>query len=184
MNDPIQRPNDARPQDLPPEGGERTRSSPLLWILLLIALVAVGWYFLSQRETVTQTPLPDAPVIGDGTAPPAEPDPAATPATRPTAPAAPARPANRDAAPLAAADPAYPPAAARNREEGSVILLVQVDASGTPTDVAIETRSGSRDLDRAAVDAVRKWSFEPAIQGGKPVASSVRVPVDFKLDDR
>ncbi|WP_101924812.1 MULTISPECIES: energy transducer TonB [Luteimonas] len=186
MSDPIQRPHDPRPpQDLPPPSepvAEEKRSSPLLWILLLIALVAVGWYFLSQRDTTTDAPLPDAPTIGDGTAPSPEPTPDASEPQR-TTPTAPARPADRAAAPVSPGEPSYPPAAARNREEGTVVLLVQVDANGRPSDVSVETSSRSRDLDRAAVEAVRGWTFEPAIEGGKPVASSVRVPVEFTLDE-
>ncbi|MCD9026863.1 TonB family protein [Luteimonas sp. BDR2-5] len=186
MNDPIQRPVDPPPpHDVPPhDEPPRKGVNPLLWILLLIVLVALGWYFLSQREaTTTQAPLPDVPVIGDGQAPPPEPEPGT--ATRPSTPAPatrPAVPADREASPVDSPEPTYPPAAARSREQGTVILLVQVDADGSATDVTIETRSGSRDLDRAAVDAVRKWTFQPAIEGGKPVASAVRVPVDFKLD--
>ena len=43
-------------------------------------------------------------------------------------------------------------------------------------------RSGSRALDRAAVDAVRQWTFEPAVRGGRTVAADVQVPVTFRID--
>ena len=47
--------------------------------------------------------------------------------------------------------------------------------------IAVE-RSGerSRDLDRAVLEAARKWRFEPAMKDGKPVAAAVVLPVDFK----
>ena len=179
MNDPLQRPHDVPPADAPPRKG----SSPLIWILILVALVALGWYFLSQRTPSTPPTVPDAPVIGDGIAPPAEREPATTTEPRAAAPR-PAVQADRDARPLSQPEPTYPPAAARSREEGTVMLLVQVDASGRPTDVSVETRSRSRDLDRAAIDAVRGWTFEPAIRDGKPQASAVRIPVEFTLEDR
>ncbi|PBS14242.1 energy transducer TonB, partial [Lysobacteraceae bacterium NML93-0792] len=98
-------------------------------------------------------------------------------------PTRPAVAADRDARPLEQPGPVYPPAAARSREEGTVVVLAQVGADGRPTDVSVETRSRSRDLDRAAVDAVRNWTFEPAIRNGRPAASAVRVPVDFTLDE-
>ncbi|WP_393999973.1 energy transducer TonB [Luteimonas sp. WGS1318] len=178
MSDPMQRPHDAPP----PEGAPRKGSSPLIWILLLVVLVAVGWYFLSQRTPSAPPEVPDAPVIGDGIAPPAEREP--TPAAADPVPARPAVTADRDARPLSQPEPVYPPAAARNREEGTVVLLVQVGADGRPNDVNVETRSRSRDLDRAAIDAVRGWTFEPAIRNGKAEASAVRVPVEFTLDER
>jgi len=175
MNDPVQRPIDPPPQDAPRKG-----SSPLLWILLLVVLVALGWYALSQRGSGTPAELPPTPVIDDPAAAPAEREPTARTTPRDTTPA---RPADRDARPVAQPEIPYPPAAARSREEGSLVLLVQVDANGDATDVTVEKRSGSRDLDRAAQQAVRGWKFEPAIKGGKPTASAVRVPIDFTLQD-
>jgi protein TonB len=55
-----------------------------------------------------------------------------------------------------------------------------VDATGYPSNVTIIERSGSRDLDRAASDAVRRWRFQPAQSNGQPVPGSIEVPFDFK----
>ncbi len=178
MNDPLKRPHDAPP----PEATPRKGSSPLLWILVLVALVALGWYVLSQRTPTPAPVIPDAPVIGDGIAPPTERE----PVTRAPATTSPARdtPRDRDARARTQPEPVYPPSAVRSREEGTVMLRVDVGADGTPTDVSVETSSRSRDLDRAAVTAVRGWTFDPAIRGGTAQASTVRVPVEFTLDDR
>lgn len=177
MSDPMPPPRGGpTPDDAP-----RKRSSPLIWILLLVALVAVGWYVLKQRLPGPPPEIPAAPVIGDGLAPPVEREPAAAPVDR--APPRPAPVSDRDARPLAQPAPVYPPTAVRNREEGTVVVLAQVGADGRPTEVNVETRSRSRELDRAAVEAVRGWSFEPAIRDGRPAASAVRVPVDFTLDE-
>lgn len=181
MNNPVQRPIDPPP---PQDDAPRKRSSPLLWILLLAVLVVLGWYALTQRGARDTAELPPTPVIGDPAAPPAEREPATRPTTRDTAPPrTPAAPADREARPTTQPEIPYPPAAARSREEGSLVLLVQVDASGAATDVTVEKRSGSRELDRAAQQAVRDWKFEPAIKGGRPTASEVRVPIDFTLQD-
>ena len=77
--------------------------------------------------------------------------------------------------------PRYPPAAARAQIEGTVILVIDVDANGNVTNVSVEKSSRNRDLDRAAIEAARRWSFSPAMQNGKPAAGRVRVPVDFSL---
>jgi periplasmic protein TonB len=183
MSDPMRRPDDVPPPAAPPPEPPRKGSSPLIWILLLVALVALGWYFLSKRDMPQSEPLPPPPAIGDGVTPPAEREPARTPERAPR-PSATTAPADRPARVVDQPRPDYPAAALRNREEGSVTLLVQVDAAGKPTDISVEQRSRSRDLDRAAMEAARNWTFEPAIRNGKPEASSVRVPVDFTLEDQ
>lgn len=112
-----------------------------------------------------------------------------TPAPAPVAPAA-AAPESTPVA-MAAGDrpqpiagqsppPTYPPAALRNGVEGSVVVRVDVDATGYPMNVTIIQRSGSRDLDRAAADAVRRWRFLPAQNNGQAVPGSIEVPFDFK----
>ena len=61
-----------------------------------------------------------------------------------------------------------------------MLLRVNVGADGRPGEIDFARRSGSRDLDRAAQDAVAGWRFTPAMQNGKPVAAVVEVPVEFK----
>ena len=77
--------------------------------------------------------------------------------------------------------PKYPPRAYQQGVEGTVILIVDVDANGNVTNVSVEKSSRNRDLDRAAMDAARKWRFNPSIKNGQKAAGRVRVPVDFKL---
>ena len=76
--------------------------------------------------------------------------------------------------------PDYPPAALRRGESGTVMVRVEVDAAGMPVNVSLDKRSGSRDLDRAAMDAVKRWRFQPAQRNGQAVASSLVIPIDFK----
>ncbi|KAF1015558.1 MAG: hypothetical protein GAK31_01033 [Stenotrophomonas maltophilia] len=76
--------------------------------------------------------------------------------------------------------PEYPPGALRRGETGSVVLRVDVDAAGQPGGVTLVQRSGSRELDRAAMDAVRQWRFTPAHSNGQAVPGSIEVPFDFK----
>ena len=78
--------------------------------------------------------------------------------------------------------PRYPPAALRSGITGTVVLIVSVDANGNVTDVSVERSSRNRDLDRAAIQAARKWRFNPAMQDGRPAAGLVRIPVEFNLD--
>lgn len=76
--------------------------------------------------------------------------------------------------------PEYPRSALRNRESGTVLVRVDVDTNGMPTEVVLEKKSGSRDLDRAALDALKKWRFQPAQRNGQAVAGSLVIPIEFK----
>ncbi|RXR07492.1 energy transducer TonB [Pseudoxanthomonas composti] len=78
--------------------------------------------------------------------------------------------------------PRYPNAAMRKRETGTVVVRVQVDAQGDPVGVALIGRSGSRELDRSAMEAVRRWKFQPAQRNGAPAPGSVDIPFEFNLD--
>ncbi|KRG39781.1 energy transducer TonB [Stenotrophomonas pictorum JCM 9942] len=76
--------------------------------------------------------------------------------------------------------PTYPPAALRRGDSGTVVVQAVVDTRGVPLDVKIIQRSGSRDLDRAALDAVRNWRFQPAQSNGQPMQGTLEIPFDFK----
>lgn len=83
--------------------------------------------------------------------------------------------------PVDAPPPRYPRDAQRRRQQGTVLMRVHVDAQGNPGDIDIVAGSGTRSLDRAAVEAVRRWRFAPAVRNGQPVAGTVQVPIDFTL---
>jgi protein TonB len=77
--------------------------------------------------------------------------------------------------------PAYPGRAKREGWQGTTLLRVQVQANGRPGAVKVQRSSGRDVLDEAALDAVKKWTFVPATQGGNPVGGYVTVPIVFRL---
>ena len=77
--------------------------------------------------------------------------------------------------------PSYPKIARRRGYEGIVVLNVQVLKTGQVGDISVLRSSGHRRLDRAALNAVRKWRFEPGTRNGIPVAMTVKVPIHFRL---
>ena len=137
-------------------------------------------------------PLPPAPADAPRLveeAPPAQPPAAAEPAPLPPnleapppeAGAGPAQPPSP--IPEQSPSPEYPLEAMRRRESGTVMVEVEVDASGVPVQVELGLRSGSRDLDRAALQAVSRWRFQPARDAaGNAVPGRLSVPIDFKLE--
>lgn len=78
--------------------------------------------------------------------------------------------------------PVYPVKSQRRREQGRVLLRVQVSAQGTAERVEIHASSGHVRLDSAALEAVKRWRFVPARRGDRAVAASVVVPIVFRLD--
>ncbi len=79
--------------------------------------------------------------------------------------------------------PVYPEIALRRREQGNVLLSVNVSAHGRPLAVDVMQTSGYVTLDHAALAAVREWDFIPATQGGRPVRAVAEVPIRFRLSD-
>jgi protein TonB len=77
--------------------------------------------------------------------------------------------------------PSYPSTAKRLGIQGTTLLRVHVLVDGRVGDIAVEQSAGHRDLDDAAVNAVRRWRFEPGRRGDDPVAMWVRLPVEFRL---
>ncbi|OON59987.1 hypothetical protein B0920_22200 [Massilia sp. KIM] len=64
------------------------------------------------------------------------------------------------------AKPEYPARAARNGETGTVTLALLVGADGRVQDARVQSSSGSRDLDRAAINALSLCRFQPAMNNG------------------
>ena len=103
----------------------------------------------------------------------------------PAPPAPPAPPqdisAGQDLSYNSRLQPKYPPQAIRQRHEGTVTLMILVGVDGSPKDIKVEKSSGYRELDRAAMDAAKKWRFNPMIRNGQKVEGYARVPVTFNL---
>jgi len=115
---------------------------------------------------------------GLGNAPPPPPAPVApTPAPAP----APVVQAREGANYMKNPRPAYPRKAKREGWEGTTLLRVAVQASGKPGAVKLQKSSGHDVLDEAAIEAVGRWTFAPATQGGAPISGSVTVPIVFRL---
>lgn len=77
--------------------------------------------------------------------------------------------------------PPYPPYAYKAKQEGQVILSVEVLASGDSGQVSIFSSSGFELLDESALSTVKKWHFVPAKKEGQVVPQTIRVPITFSL---
>jgi protein TonB len=87
-----------------------------------------------------------------------------------------------DQPPVATSQPpvVYPRTLRTQRLEGSVDVGFVVSAKGTVQDPHAVS-STNEGFEQAAIDAVKKWKFKPAMKDGKPVNTKVLVTVTFSL---
>ena len=92
-------------------------------------------------------------------------------------------PVGRSAPPAAVHTPPpdYPEALGCNGVGGTVELRVRIEPDGHIRDTEIQRSSGNADLDAAARKSVAAWTFNPALQAGKPVAQWITVPMTFHV---
>jgi TonB family protein len=78
-------------------------------------------------------------------------------------------------------NPRYTKAASNRRVQGTVVLSVVIDAKGHVSDAFVYKKLDP-DLDRRAVEAVRGWNLNPAMNvDGRPVSCRVPIEVTFRL---
>ena len=79
--------------------------------------------------------------------------------------------------PVTRVEPSYPEFAREAQIQGKVTLHVLVGKDGRVKNVKVI--KGVTGLNEAAVEAIKKWVFKPALSNNKPVAVWVEVPMDF-----
>lgn len=80
--------------------------------------------------------------------------------------------------------PPYPPMSVMTNESGTTLLMVTIGADGKPTDVQVDTSSGSLRLDEAARDHVRSvWTWTPPLAACGPGPTRTKVSVKWDLKD-
>ncbi|WP_161630651.1 energy transducer TonB [Pseudoduganella violaceinigra] len=81
------------------------------------------------------------------------------------------------------AKPAYPAAALRNGDEGTVTLAFLVGKDGHIASAKVERTSGHRDLDRAALQGLSMCAFKPGTIDGVAQESWARMQYAWRLDE-
>jgi TonB family protein len=88
---------------------------------------------------------------------------------------------DRPAAPAGAIQPRYPAREKMMGIEGTVAVLVTVDASGQVRDTEVR-QSGGGGFDAAALKAIESKRFHPAQRAGRAVDSTVTVRIRYVLE--
>jgi TonB family protein len=82
--------------------------------------------------------------------------------------------------PVKSPPPEYSAEAREAKIEGAVVLGTVVGVDGNARDIRV-VQSLGHGLDEKAIEAVKKWKFEPGTNAGVPVAVLMNVEMDFHL---
>jgi protein TonB len=74
----------------------------------------------------------------------------------------------------------YPEIARKIGLQGRVTVEVTIDAQGKPIQAKV-VKSASDVFNEAAIEAVMKYTFKPAMMSTGPVTAKVMIPIDFRL---
>jgi TonB family protein len=77
--------------------------------------------------------------------------------------------------------PDYPASERREGHEGWVEVNFMVDPQGKPYEIAVIESTGNKAFEKSAVSAVRKWNFEPAMLGDKPIDAGHNFKLIFTI---
>ncbi|PWF45468.1 energy transducer TonB [Massilia glaciei] len=81
------------------------------------------------------------------------------------------------------AKPEYPKASMRNEETGTVTLSFLIGTDGRVMDQKVTKSSGSRDLDKAAVNGISKCRFKPGMVDGVPTQNWMQMQYVWTLEN-
>jgi len=76
-------------------------------------------------------------------------------------------------------NPVYPPDAKKARIEGAVVLHGVIGTNGEVEQLIV--KSGPKELQKSALDAVRQWKYEPYLLNGDPVEVETEITVVYAL---
>lgn len=89
---------------------------------------------------------------------------------------------SRPARAIQVVNPVYPQSAQARGIEGFVILEILVSERGQVTEAKVLSANPEGLFEQVAIEAIRKWNFEPGIENGKTVMSRIKQKVNFELN--
>jgi protein TonB len=86
--------------------------------------------------------------------------------------------------PTSSPKPPYPLTAFKAKQEGRVVLELEVLEDGAVGQVRLAQSSTVESLDESALATVKKWKYSPAQKGGQIVKQWIRVSILFEVKAR
>ena len=91
-------------------------------------------------------------------------------------------PADGDAVPLVRVPPRYPERALARGVEGRVLVGFTIDRAGNVTSPEVLAAEPPNVFDRAAIEAVSQWKYNPRIRNGRPMERpGMKIAIPFRL---
>lgn len=78
--------------------------------------------------------------------------------------------------------PTYPEDARKEKVEGTVIVRAMIEKDGTVSSAEV-VKGVHPSLDRATVETIQTWRFEPALLNGQPVATQYHLTIRYRLPE-
>jgi protein TonB len=156
----------ALPENPPPAPKQEPRSSAIDQMPSVVPLPQ------PSLPAIDKTPLPlpySGPIVGP------------VPGVDSTPNPAPARTGPRFATPDSLLKPPYPQIKLRLEEEAVLRLKLSIDDRGRVTAVEPVGRADATFLAAARRHMIAHWRYEPATEGGRPVASATVITLRFQL---
>ena len=107
--------------------------------------------------------------------------PAAKPVAGETAAAGSAAGQTSEAVLVKGVAPSYPPGALRAKQSGWVVVAFTIESNGRTSNVHVTDAQPRRVFDRAAMEAVLRYRFTPAMKDGVAVVSERQQKIEFNL---
>jgi|SRR6478736_5625632 protein TonB len=82
--------------------------------------------------------------------------------------------------PVSQVAPSYPDALRKAKVEGVVTLIFVLDEKGRVEDPRVEN-SSRPEFEKPALEAIRKWRFNPGQKDGQPVRTYIKIPMRFRV---
>jgi len=79
--------------------------------------------------------------------------------------------------------PRYPSSCKQRAHEGTTVLEVTILSSGKCGNINIIKSASCKSLDKAAIKAIKKSAFRPAMRLGLPITTTKKIAFSFKLED-
>jgi TonB family protein len=89
-------------------------------------------------------------------------------------------PAERGPRAIYSPSPEYSENARKMKITGTVVLSLVVGIDGRPRDIRVDKGLGYG-LDEKALEAVRKWKFQPGLKDGQPFETQIHVETSFRI---
>lgn len=85
--------------------------------------------------------------------------------------------------PITRINPKYPMKAIREGRSGWAKYSFVIEKNGSVSNIVQIDSSGSKDISKAGLKALKKWQYQPAMENGQPIQQCVNtVQLDFTMD--